>query len=433
MPFGDTPAFDRGIDRGVMMPVGELITSALSNKGNPTGILQDNTFRVQNAQEVRIVDKNGEVLFSGVGPDAARQAVAVGQNLSDTLGNKAGWTIQTGERTINTDGSVGPMRYFDVANEKVNKSVLGKIADIALPVVGGILGGPLGAAAGSAASSVAQGRSIEDILLRSAIAGGTSMLIPGGPSPADTAAQTVGQTAGQAAGQAVGQAATQAATQAAGDIVVNAIVPSLLSQAIGGAAGGLASSIVPSFFDSAQLAEVPATPTQQPAVEATPVTPQFPEEILVTAKNQPFLLDSVAPALTSAVAATAIPELTTPSTTTAKPEKKGIFEKPVKDWGVGDWLDAAAVGGVGADLLKQLIGGGGSGTAVPYVSPFGPGMGAGGMPTGPSRQLNPTIADYERYGFGPEALFFAPQSNVVAPTTTGPASAMVNPQYVPLI
>jgi hypothetical protein len=127
MPFGDTPAFDRGIDRGVMMPVGELITSSLSNKGNPTGFGQDNTFRVREGQEIRLVDNGGKVLFSGSGPEGAKQAVALGQAISDEFGNKAGWLIQTGERTINTDGSVGPTRYYDVAREKVNPTT-GQIA-----------------------------------------------------------------------------------------------------------------------------------------------------------------------------------------------------------------------------------------------------------------------------------------------------------------
>jgi hypothetical protein len=157
---------------------------------------------------------------------------------------------------------------------------------------------------------------------------------------------------------------------------------------------------------------------------------------VVTAQNQPFLLDSVAPALTSAVASTAIPELTQPATTTAEPKKENITNKSIDKWNISDWLDAAAVGGVGVDLLQQLLGGGGggAGTAMPYVSPFGPGVGMGGLPAGQDRRVDPNIADYEKYGFGPEAMFFAAQPGpVLAPTTPVPASAMVNPQYVPLI
>lgn len=451
MPFGDTPAFDRGIDRGVMMPVGELITSALSNKGNPTGILQDNTFRVQNAQEVRIVDKNGEVLFSGVGPDAARQAVAVGQNLSDTLGNKAGWTIQTGERTINTDGSVGPMRYFDVANEKVNKSVLGKIADIALPVAASFIPGVgpvLGAAIGSTASSVAQGRSFKDTLLRAglsaggAAAGGAILgnAAGGGGATVGSNLPSFGALAAPYAAGAAGATAGSVAGSAAGNLVDDIIVtalnkaaPSVLGPAV---TGGISNTLLDRVISQPTPASQPAQP--QP-VEAGPEIVATAQNILPSSFTTPEALaaSAAANALNSTVAQS--PETTQGMTqqeiediTMAGAGGGGLFGNLTANMNLVDYLQLASlVGSAGAGLLGG--GGGGSGTAVPYVSPFGPGMGAGGMPTGPSRQLNPTIADYERYGFGPEALFFAPQSNVVAPTTTGPASAMVNPQYVPLI
>ena len=150
MPFGDTPGL--AVGRGnpdFMMPQGELITSALSNKGNPTGYGQDNTFRVREAQEIRIFDKDGNILFSGAGPEAAKQAVSIGQNLSDTLGRKAGWTIQTGNQYVNTDGTVGT-RWDDVANEKTNKSTLGTIASVvgtALPIAVGFIPGLQGVGA----------------------------------------------------------------------------------------------------------------------------------------------------------------------------------------------------------------------------------------------------------------------------------------------
>jgi len=142
MPAGDMPAGGRG--QAFQYPAGELITSSLSNKGNATAFGQDNTFRVLEQNAVRIIDNKGNLLFSGTGPEAARQAVEIGKNLSDTLGNKAGWTIQTGERTINPDGSVGATRFYDVANEKVNKSTLDKIAGVvgtALPIAVGFIPG----------------------------------------------------------------------------------------------------------------------------------------------------------------------------------------------------------------------------------------------------------------------------------------------------
>ena len=116
-----------------------LIQAALSNKGNPTSQGFNNLMLVEQSQPVRIVDKSGEVLFEGVGPEAARQAVIIGQNLSDTQGKKAGWNIQT--------VPVGAENYATIANEKVNKSALGVIADVGLPILASALvpgGGLLG-------------------------------------------------------------------------------------------------------------------------------------------------------------------------------------------------------------------------------------------------------------------------------------------------
>ena len=452
MPFGDTPAYDRGIDRGFMMPVGELITSALSNKGNPTGILQDNTFRVKPDQDVRIIDKIGQVLFSGVGPDAARQAVAIGQNLSDTLGNKAGWTIQTGERAITDTGE--PQTYFyDVANEKVNKNILGKIADIALPVVGGILGGPLGAAAGSAASGVAQGRGIEDILLRAAIAGGTTALMPGGP-PAPGSDAAVSAAANTALQNAV-SAGAQAGSQALGSIYGSALgnvaaggAGSLLGAAasqfpeeiiVTAARNAAPSSLFPAVtggISNTLLDRAISQPTevQQPA-QQEPVYEQAPIEVTAPAGAEmpviPPLIPDVAPL-----------EQFKPVEDILKgvdmgPEKQGLLKSLMAKMGPTDYLTAAS-------LLGSAVAGGGGGagtTAMPYVSPFGAGVGFG---AGQDMRVNPNIADYERYAFGPEATFFAPgYSELVsgaagAPmqTTMGPQSAMLNPNtptYTPLI
>jgi len=180
MPAGDMPAGGRGA--AFQYPAGELITSSLSNKGNATAFGQDNTFRVLEQNEVRIIDNKGNLLFSGTGPEAARQAVKIGENLSDTLGNKAGWTIQTGERTINPDGSVGATRFYDVANEKVNKSTLDKIAGVvgtALPIAVGFIPGfgqlatGLQIAAGAGAGAVGAGLRGQDIL-KGGLMGGLS-------------------------------------------------------------------------------------------------------------------------------------------------------------------------------------------------------------------------------------------------------------------
>jgi len=94
-----------------------------------------------------------------------------------------------------------------------------------------------------------------------------------------------------------------------------------------------------------------------------------------------------------------------------------------------------SIGGVGADLLQSLLagGGGGTGTGAPYVSPFG-----GGSAFTPRQDMrvNPNILDYERYGFGPEAMFFRPEYSGLLPSAApaqAPPAMTINPAYMPLI
>jgi hypothetical protein len=103
-------------------PNTEYIAAPLSNKGNFTA-QSGNAFVMGADQPVRLVDlRTNQVVFEGTGYDAARQAVATGQNLSDTLGRKAQYVIQTADPS----GA-----YTTVANEKANKSTLGEIANVA--------------------------------------------------------------------------------------------------------------------------------------------------------------------------------------------------------------------------------------------------------------------------------------------------------------
>lgn len=452
-----------------------LVPGALSNKGNPTSGGFNNLMVVEQNQPVRIVDGGGNVIFEGIGPDAARQAVQIGQNISDTEGNKAAWNIQT--------VPVGTSNFKTIASEVPNASVLGKIADVALPVIGGLINPILGAAAGSALSSAAQGRSLGDTLVRAGLAGGGAALggaiakggdaFAGGVS--DTASNAVNaayQAAQQGAGSALsgiygsalGSAAGSAAGSTAGalgglvgDIIVTGARNTLPSFA-GGALGSLGGSIVPSFFDSAQLSDMQTT-SRQPysqqtdggdiivnAPTGTPVNldpgsllgsvagsfvpsvtnpPVDGGDIVVTGKVNPP--PSLTESLLSGAASTVLPELgpkDTPTNTTSK-DKNGIL-------GTGaDLSDVLAIGG----LLGGLLGGGGSGTTgagTPYVSPFG----AGGTMAGDFR-ASPAIGDYERYGFGPEASFFRPEyyGLVSGGASKGytPTAMTTTPTYTPLI
>ena len=103
-------------------PNTEYIAAPLSNKGNFTA-QSGNAFVMGADQPVRLVDLNtNTVIFEGTGYDAARKATEIGQNLTDTLGRKAQYNIQTADPS----GT-----YTTVANEKANKSTLGEIANVA--------------------------------------------------------------------------------------------------------------------------------------------------------------------------------------------------------------------------------------------------------------------------------------------------------------
>jgi len=457
----------------------QYITAPVSNKGNPTSKTSGNVFAVRTDQPVRLVDlRTNKVIFEGTGVEAARKATELGQNLTNTLGNKASYNIQT----ANPSGE-----YTTVANEKKNKSVLGQIADVALPIAASYIPGVgpvLGAALGSAASSAAQGRSLENTLLRAGLAAGGSALggqifgkaVPGG------AASTGGINAdlipnaleGLSFGSLTGASIPAGVGGAAGDIIVNAaraVAPSLVGSTVGGVLGSAVASQV-------------GTPNQRNVVDGID---QETGEIVVSTRPDPIAVTQN-PGLGSALAG--LPALTElamdPTLTPPQPEDIVVSgNRPVPKTVVPDELAAAgsvlaglglsqvptpdkaltgtssilksddvlgtglnlsqliSIGGIGTNLLGSLLAGGdgtGTGTGVPYVSPFGAGAGVG-IGAGRDMRANPNIIDYERYGFGPEAMFFQPGYGLLNSAAPAPAPALpqaqpamvTNPRYEPLI
>lgn len=313
----------------------QYFTAPLSNQGRTTATYGgQNNIVVAPDTPIRVVDNaTGQVVYSGVGYEGAQGAIDAANALSASTGKKANWDIQVAGPTM--------QGFQSVSTDRPDVSGLGIVADIALPVAasllvpgGGLLGTILPAAGGSALSSVAQGRSIEDTLLRAAIAGGGAGLGELAFAPAQVASQATTQAATQAGTQAAGQAATQAAASAVpsavGDIVVTALggIPT----AVGGAFGSLATSLLPSAFDAAQLnnipavnqapaaepvsdyvvtAQVPAAATPAPTIpgilpQAAPTTPAFnpAEDIVATAQTQPV---TPTPVVLPPVTPTAIP------------------------------------------------------------------------------------------------------------------------------
>jgi hypothetical protein len=154
----------------------------------------------------------------------------------------------------------------------------------------------------------------------------------------------------------------------------------------------------------------------------------LPEDIVVSGRL-PTTTPSPIPGFATAIPAVIPGALTAAQTSSTPPGNGGVL-------GTGLTIpQLLSIGGVGADLLQSLLaGGGGGGAGTPYTSPFG--TGAGFAPRQDMR-VNPNILDYERYGFGPEAMFFRPEYSGLLPANAAPAQAppamTINPAYMPLI
>jgi hypothetical protein len=494
MPAGEAPIGARAVPQG---PFGMSVVGPYAGK-DPLAFGTGNTFNVGEGQEVRLVDAGGNVIFSGSGVEGANRAVAVAQSISDELGKNANFKIQTGERTINPDGSVGGTRYIDVARAAPQQSGLGFLADAVLPFAASfipVIGPIAGAALGSAASSAAQGRSLEDTLLRAAITAGATGLMPGGtPAPGSDAAinrtvnaavqnainagaQAGASALGSVSGSALGGVAGGATGGLIDDIIVTALqktTPSVLGSVLGTTASSVLPSLTSQPTQVQQTGDQEYTPppenlivtAQQPNVTgifpavtggisntlldqivnqpptAPPATPPAeptvtPDEIVVTAQTGTPVVPPFVPPITVP------PGILPPSTTPTTPTDKTPPSKKDDVLGTGLSLtELLTLGGLGVSGLSTLFGGAGGGagtTGVPYVSPFGT---TGGFGTGMDYRAQPSIADYERYGFGPEAAFFRPEySRLVSgaagftPSTTQATSGggTANPVYQPII
>jgi outer membrane lipoprotein SlyB len=360
------------------------------------------------------------------------------------------------------------------------QSGLGFLADNVLPFAASFIPGigPIaGAALGSAVSSGLQGRSLQDALMRAAIAGGTAYAggqLFGPASPTTTAPMT-GVNAdlipnalqGLNFGSLTSAAIPAGVGGAAGNIIVNAAgraASNLAGSTVGGVLGQAAASQIaapnqsnvvdgvdrdtgeivvskyrpinpPGGFDPIALLQGPGLGSALAGVPeltelAMDPTLTGPEEDIVVTGNKtvpktvvPDVLAGLGPLLPTL----GIPQVPTPDP--ALTDKGGVL-------GTGLNLpQLISIGGIGADLLGSLLGGsGGAGAGAPYVSPFGTGV---GFARGQDMRANPNITDYERYGFGPEAMFFRPEySGLVsagAPAPQAQPAMAINPVYQPLI
>lgn len=423
----------------------QYFTAPLSNLGNTTATYGgQNNIVVAPDTPIRVVNNaTGEVIYSGTGYEGAQKAIDAASALSSSAGNKANWDIQVVRP--------GGQDFESVSTDRPNSRTLGLLADIALPIAGSFIPGVgpvLGAALGSGASSVAQGRSLEDTLMRAAIAAGGSYLggqvlgkAGAGASSGSSAINAdlipnalSGLNFGSIASTAIPAGVGGAATNLTGDLLVTAIRNAAPSTT-GSIVGTTVANAVPNAVNTSQPSTTKAdTVTRDEygnvvddtgAIVAT-AGGKAPTNILPAALATGAAATAAAAANATGATTTAAEQAATRTSLT--PEQSaaitggaGAATGAGGVFGTGLSLaQLASITGIGVDLLGKLIGGGGDeGATTPYTSPFGAG------PTfapAARTQINPNIADYERYGFGPEAMFFsAGQANpgaVATPSTT---------------
>ena len=368
--------------------------------------------------------KTGEIISSGVGFDAAKDVANKARELSTSQGRKANWEIYTG-----APGSTDLSTFTRQAVDDPNKGVLGKIADIGLPLVGTVLAGPLGAALGSAASGTLQGRSLGDILKGAAISGALSsvsgQLFGGGVMGntfTDATGSALGSTAGSAAGSALGSTAGSAlASSIPGQIVVEAgksILPAVLggvglagaglaaSGALGG--GGVAGTTAPTTTGSPITVTGNIAPSVSAGQIVAPVTGALGSVVngVDTATGE-----IVAEGRPNVTKDTTLPPLTT--FTGDVPLSKTPELSTEVNSGLST-VDKLRLGLLGAGLVSDLAGGSGGGATMPGglgggQSPiFSAKLPAANLPAATPRTASDMgNIDYYRYGYGPEQSFFS--------------------------
>ena len=444
----------------------QMLQAPLSSKGNPTAYGGNYISVTSPTQAFRLVDKNtGKVVYEGVGYEGAQEAIDRASALTAEKGAKAQWQIQT----PNPQQESG---YSIVANEKRNQSTVGDIASVALPVGMALLTGGMSLPAQMAAAGIAgaagAGLAGKNPATAGLISAATAGLMSGSGANA-AIGKAVGNVGGALAAKTTEEVAKTAAEKTAEQIVVTA-----LSKAAQGAGNAIGNTLLSQAISS-QI----GAPTQRNVVDGIdqdtgeivvskyrPINPPggFDPVAVVTAAGLPIgsILDSLGPLNTlpsdpalmqpepppedivvnapisvtpetglpvgSVLAGLGIPQVPAPDP--ALTQKDGVL-------GTGLNLpQLISIGGIGADLLKNLLAGGdGTGTGAPYVSPFGTGV---GFARGQDMRANPNITDYERYGFGPEAMFFRPEysgllSSAGAAAPQAQPAMTINPVYQPLI
>ena len=412
--------------------------AAYTNDGDMAGAVM-----VAEGQKVRLVDKiTGDVVYEGVGPQAAEIATATANSISKEKGRGAAWAIQ---KPTEEGGwvSMAEERY-----DPKKQGFWGKLADFALPVLGAILapmtGGlsmlgaagaaGVGAAGGSLLASASNRRDMDEALKRAALAGVTagvgSKVMPmvgkalaNAPQNAVTNALNAGYdavmrpiNAGVSALQG-GAGATVPASVGSGvagtvapvTVIGNSVVPAISGGAIGSTIGGLIPTSTalgpnsPAGALSQGADTLGGTEVEELVVEA----PQTDAGGAIGAIGSGVVLqDNTIP--------TNVEDLKQPP---QLDDKNGLLE-----WAKANPELAARLGLTAAGLLGGAAGGGGSGKGGGIPPGFATAGTPGSLsdrfraqlpaPSGPfgnlaARDVSLTPEQWKTYGARPEQSFFA--------------------------
>jgi len=210
---------------------GELAAAVMANEG----------------QGVRLLDETGNVLFQGTGPDAARNATAIANQLSTSGGKTAAWNIQIEDPANKGNYTSAGYESVDKVKDHTLRNLLVDIVPqilMAVATQGLSVGYQMaGAAAATIPGSVVQHKSLTDSIFRAALAGGTAGVLKG---------TTVGQNITSGITKGV-TGVTNAITGATVPAVVDAAVPAVagtLSPLTVTAAGKVLPGVIKGTLDS---------------------------------------------------------------------------------------------------------------------------------------------------------------------------------------
>ena len=366
------------------LPVYDLLQAqALKNPNDASRM----AWMPQPGTAYRIVDNStGEVVMSATTPEEYAALAQAANELSKSKGKRANFEIQS--QSSPTFGGGWSRMYSDTPDVAFDTTAQLLAAGMLAMTGAGLLqpGGLGGVGAGATGAGVGTGTGI-----------GAGAGIGGSVAAPSLAASTLAPLAAEA-----------------GTILVTAPVAAGLGTIAPIAAGTAATGGLLASTGGAGAQPAPQSPANAAAA---------PDEIVVTAQNaNPFAITPIAPVaagtgLTAGLLAnaqpTALPEVGPMDT----PQKPGILSNITKNLGVSDYL---TLGSLAASGIGSLFGGGQPGQA-PYTSPFT------SASAGRDMRANPNIADYEQYGFGPEATFFKPEYNQLVSSTFQPTTQAYRP------